>query len=197
MNLVLPVLIGYFIGSIPFGYLIVQRLKKQDIRKLGSGNTGVTNVLRIAGTAPALVVLIGDMGKGILAVMIGKWFGTELIGMFAGLASIAGHNWSVFLKFSGGRGVATGAGVFAALAPKVLLITALIWVGTIALTRYVSLGSILGAASVPILMLIFQKSALLIVFSFLAAFFVIYRHRPNIRRLLEGTEYRFGEKPHQ
>ncbi|HHW07363.1 MAG TPA: glycerol-3-phosphate 1-O-acyltransferase PlsY [Clostridia bacterium] len=194
MALVWSAIIGYFIGSIPIGYLVVRKLYNIDIRRYGSGNIGFTNVFRTAGWGPGIIVLVGDILKGVIAVLVGRWLGGETAGMLGGLAAIAGHNWSLFLKFSGGRGVATGAGVFLALAPKVIGIAALIWLITIALTRYVSLGSILGAVSVPILILIFHESWLLFIFGLLAAVFVIYRHRPNIKRLLNGTEYKFGEK---
>lgn len=194
MNIVLSIIIGYLIGSIPIGYIVVRNLYNIDIRRYGSGNIGFTNVFRTAGLAPGAIVLVGDILKGVIAVLVGNWLGGENAGMLGGLAVIAGHNWSIFLQFSGGRGVATGAGVFLALAPKVICIAALIWVTTIALTRYVSLGSILGAVSVPILILIFHESWLLFIFGLIAAAFVVYRHRPNIKRLLNGTEYRFGEK---
>lgn len=194
MALVWSAIIGYFIGSIPIGYLVVRKLYNIDIRRYGSGNIGFTNVFRTAGWGPGIIVLVGDILKGVIAVLLGRWLGGETAGMLGGLAAIAGHNWSLFLKFSGGRGVATGAGVFLALAPKVIGIAALIWLITIALTRYVSLGSILGAVSVPILILIFHESWLLFIFGLLAPVFVIYRHRPNIKRLLNGTEYKFGEK---
>lgn len=140
------------------------------------------------------MVLIGDIGKGILAVLLAQRLGGEIAGMLAGLAVIAGHNWSLFLNFNGGRGVATGAGVFLALAPKAILSSALLWIITIALTRYVSLGSILGAVCLPILILLFYDSWLLFVFGLLAASFVVYRHIPNIKRLLNGSEYKLGEK---
>lgn len=194
MHFILPAVIGYLLGSIPIGYLVVRRLYHIDIRRYGSGNIGFTNVFRTAGLAPGLLVLVGDILKGVIAVLVGQWLGGETAGMLGGLAAVAGHNWSLFLQFSGGRGVATGAGVFLALAPKVLAVAALIWVVTVALTRYVSLGSILSAISVPILILIFHESFLLFIFGLLAAFFVVYRHRPNIKRLLNGTEYKFGEK---
>ncbi len=196
MSIIFSIFCGYLLGSIPFGYLIVHRWMGVDIRKHGSGNTGFTNVYRTAGLLPGLIVLVGDLGKGIVAVLIGKWFGGELAGVICGLASMLGHNWSIFLNFTGGRGVATGAGVFFALAPKILIITSIIWITVIVLTKYVSLASILGAISVPILMLIFHESTLLTVFGLIAAGFVIYRHVPNIKRLVTGTEYKFGQKHH-
>lgn len=185
---------AYLIGSIPIGYLVVAKWHGLDIRKYGSGNIGFTNVFRIVGFPSGLVVLIGDIGKGVLAVLLAKGLGGELTAMLAGLAVIAGHNWSLFLNFSGGRGVATGAGVFLALAPKAIMLSALIWIVTIALTRYVSLGSILGAVCLPVLILGFYDSWLLFIFGLLAATFVVYRHIPNIKRLINGSEFKFGEK---
>ncbi|HHY59155.1 MAG TPA: glycerol-3-phosphate acyltransferase, partial [Clostridia bacterium] len=97
--------IGYLVGSIPIGFLVVRQLYRIDIRRYGSGNIGFTNVFRTAGLAPGLVVLAGDILKGVLAVLLGRWLGGETAGMLGGLAAIAGHNWSLFLRFSGGRGV--------------------------------------------------------------------------------------------
>lgn len=194
LNTVWAVLISYLIGSIPIGYLVVAKWHGLDIRKYGSGNIGFTNVFRIVGFGPGLIVLVGDIAKGVIAVLLSKQLGGELTAMLGGLAAIAGHNWSLFLGFSGGRGVATGAGVFFALAPKAISLSALIWIVTIALTRYVSLGSILGSIALPILIIVFYDSWLLFVFGLLAAAFVVYRHRPNIKRLLNGTEYKFGDK---
>lgn len=193
MKVLGAILLGYLIGSIPIGYLVVYKWHGLDIRTYGSGNIGFTNVFRTVGIYPGIIVLVGDIGKGIMGVVIGKWLGGEVVGMLGGLAAIVGHNWSLYLGFSGGRGVATGAGVFFALAPKVISISALIWIVTIGVTRYVSLGSILAALTVPILMIFFRESWILLLFGILAASFVIYRHRPNIQRLLAGTEYKFGD----
>ncbi len=194
LKLLLAIILGYILGSIPIGFLVARYWGKIDIRQYGSGNIGTTNVFRTLGLYPGCIVLIGDIGKGVTAALLGKWLGGEQAALLGGLAAIIGHSWSLFLSFQGGRGVATGAGVFLALTPKVILIAALIWILVIALTRYVSLGSIIAAASLPILMLIFRESALLLFIACIAAFFVIYRHRPNIRRLLAGTEHKFRIK---
>ncbi|HHX50230.1 MAG TPA: glycerol-3-phosphate 1-O-acyltransferase PlsY [Clostridia bacterium] len=195
MKLVFPVILGYVLGSVPIGFLVAHYWGHIDIRHYGSGNIGTTNVFRTLGFYPGSIVLIGDIGKGVIAVLLGKWLGGEQAALLAGLAAILGHSWSIFLSFKGGRGVATGAGVFLALTPKVILIAALIWILVIAITGYVSLGSIIAAGSLPILMLIFRESSILLFFACIAVFFVIYRHRPNIKRLLEGTEHKFRIKP--
>lgn len=195
MKLVLPVILGYVLGSVPIGFLVARYWGHVDIRHYGSGNIGTTNVFRTLGFYPGSIVLIGDIGKGVIAVLLGKWLGGEQAALLAGLAAILGHSWSIFLSFKGGRGVATGAGVFLALTPKVILIAALIWILVIAITGYVSLGSIIAAGSLPILMLIFREPSILLFFACIAVFFVIYRHRPNIKRLLEGTEHKFRIKP--
>ena len=145
MKLVFPVILGYVLGSVPIGFLVAHYWGHIDIRHYGSGNIGTTNVFRTLGFYPGSIVLIGDIGKGVIAVLLGKWLGGEQAALLAGLAAILGHSWSIFLSFKGGRGVATGAGVFLALTPKVILIAALIWILVIAITGYVSLGSIIAA----------------------------------------------------
>jgi glycerol-3-phosphate acyltransferase PlsY len=188
-------LVSYLIGSIPIAYLAGAYLKGIDIRKFGSGNVGTTNAFRMLGTGPALLVLAGDVFKGVVATAMGLAGGGPWLGLLAALAVLAGHNWSLFLRFKGGRGAATGAGILLILAPKVLLLVLLIFVGITILTRYVSLGSILAAASAPILMIAFREPFIYIILTFIAAAIVIFRHRTNIRRLLRGTELRFGDRP--
>jgi acyl-phosphate glycerol 3-phosphate acyltransferase len=134
LKLVLPVILGYVLGSVPIGFLVARYWGHIDIRHYGSGNIGTTNVFRTLGFYPGSIVLIGDIGKGVIAVLLGKWLGGEQAALLAGLAAILGHSWSIFLSFKGGRGVATGAGVFLALTPKVILIAALIWILVIAIT---------------------------------------------------------------
>lgn len=186
-------LISYLLGSIPVGF-IVGKARGRDIRQYGSGNIGTTNAFRVLGRRAGAMVLAGDVLKGIAAVLLGNYVGGSTVGLLAGLAAMAGHNWSVFLRFNGGRGVATAAGVVLALAPLVMVWALVIWGLTVLLSRYVSLGSILAAGSVPLLMWVFDKPWSYILFGVVAAFFIIYRHRPNLRRLLEGTEYKWGEK---
>lgn len=192
-NIILIFVMSYFLGSIPFGYLVGKYIKKIDITKHGSGNIGTTNAFRILGPGPASFVLAGDVLKGFIATFIAMQYSIT-IGLIAGLIVMAGHNWPIFLKFKGGRGVATGAGVVLALVPKVLLISLVIWIAIIFLTRYVSLGSIIGAITVPILMIIFKEPPIIILFGTIAALFVIIRHIPNIKRLLAGNELKIGKK---
>lgn len=192
MLILVIVLISYLLGSVPVGF-IVGKTKGIDIRKHGSGNIGTTNAFRVMGKA-GIIVLAGDVAKGILAVLLGKYFGGPVVGLISGLAAMAGHNWSIFLKFNGGRGVATAAGVLIALAPPVMVLALSIWGITVFITRYVSLGSILGAGPVPILLWAFDKHWSYIIFGVVVAVLIIYRHCPNLKRLLDGTEYKWGEK---
>ena len=188
-------LAGYLLGSISFGYLAGKLLKGIDIRQFGSGNTGSTNIQRTLGTAPAVVVLLLDTGKGLAAVLLANALGiSPTWQMLAGMAAVAGHNWPLFFRFRGGRGVATTTGGFLGLTPYVVLIGAALFVITIALTRYVSLGSIVGALSVPFTMLLFRQPPAFTVPGTILAFLIIWRHRDNIGRLLQGTEHKLVEK---
>ncbi len=191
MKFVYAVILGYMIGSISFGIIVTKLFLKTDIRTYGSGNAGVTNVLRAAGKGPAAIVLVGDILKGALSVYIGLYFGDNLYAVAAGLAAMAGHSYPLYFGFKGGKGVATGCGVILALVPDVTIIAASIFVLTIIITRYVSLGSLLGALSVPIDAILFAKPMPIIILCFLAAGFVIIRHRTNIIRLYHGNENKF------
>ncbi|NPV26330.1 MAG: glycerol-3-phosphate 1-O-acyltransferase PlsY [Firmicutes bacterium] len=193
MSKLIVLLIAFLLGSIPFGLLVGRYLKGIDIRKYGSGNIGTTNAFRILGPKGGMMVLTGDILKGVVAVLLGRSYGGEVLAILAGLAAIAGHNWSIFLGFKGGRGVATGAGVILGLIPSVTLSLVVVWVVTLLLTRYVSLASIVAAVCTPLFMWIFTHSWAYLLFGFAAGAFVIYRHRPNIQRLRKGTEPRIGE----
>ena len=191
----------YLLGSVPSGYLIGKAFKGIDIRDFGSGNIGFTNVLRAIGTFPALIVLIIDITKGIISVYLGFFFAQlmgidcQVMGGIGGLASIVGHNWPIFLKFKGGKGVAVTAGVFLALTPIPFLLSLLVMVGIIALTRYVSLGSIVAAGSLPFFVFWLGNNARLYFFlSIVAALFILFKHRNNIQRLLSSKESKIGEK---
>ncbi|AGB41529.1 acyl-phosphate glycerol 3-phosphate acyltransferase [Halobacteroides halobius DSM 5150] len=193
-KVVLVMLVSYLLGSIPFGLLISKMVKGQDIRKYGSGNIGATNAFRLMGLKMGALVALLDISKGVLAVKLADIvLGDQIILLLlAGLFSVAGHNLSIFLGFSGGRGVATSVGVLGTLAPVVVVIVFLVWLSIVLLTKYVSLGSIIGSALIPVLMLWFNKDTALVIFSFLIAAFVIYSHRPNIKRLLAGEENKVG-----
>ncbi|MBS3976916.1 MAG: glycerol-3-phosphate 1-O-acyltransferase PlsY [Syntrophomonadaceae bacterium] len=192
MKLLFVLLFSYLLGSIPIG-LLVAKFKGIDIRRYGSGNIGATNVFRILGTGPGLIVLIGDMIKGIIAVWVGGAIEGPNLALIAGLTAIAGHSWSIFLNFSGGKGVATAGGVLLALAPGVVAVALAVWVTIVVLFRYVSLASIIAAITVPFLMALFGKPWSLFGFGVLAAVLVIYRHKPNIKRLLAGKELKIGD----
>ncbi len=191
----------YLLGSVPSGYLIGKAFKGIDVRDFGSGNIGFTNVLRVVGTPPALIVLMIDIAKGLisiyLAFLVAPFIGIDyqLTAGIAGLASIAGHNWPVFLGFKGGKGVAVTAGVFLALTPIPFLLSLLVMVGVIASTRYVSLGSIVAAASLPFFVFWLGNNARLYLFlSIIAALLILFKHRNNIQRLLRTKESKIGEK---
>lgn len=182
-------LAGYFLGSLPFGLWIGKWLYNIDLREHGSKNTGATNAYRVLGRWPALLVFLCDTLKGMAGVYLGsQLLGGPLAEVVGGIAAISGHNWSLFMGFKGGRGVATGLGVIALLAPKVTLIVFAVWCVVVYLTRYVSLGSIIAAALVPPLLWWTGAGTEIIWFGIAAAAFVIVRHRQNIGRLLRGEE---------
>ena len=186
-------LIAYLLGSIPFGVLI-SKIYQTDIRKVGSKSTGATNVLRTVGKKPALLTLLGDVGKGMAAVLLGGIFFSSLAlvaGM--GLIAIIGHDWPVFAKFRGGKGVATSLGVFLILTPCPLLLTLLIWLLVFGVWRYVSLASILAGVFLPLLIWLFLGVGILFFISLAAGMLLIYRHKSNIQRLLAGNENKLGK----
>ena len=204
------VLIGYLLGSIPFGLLIGKRSANIDIRQIGSGKTGMTNVLRVAGKKAAALALVLDLLKGTLAVILaGLLFGGEYLAtgglwspgsaqVLAALAAIAGHSWPVFVKFKGGRGVSTFFGGALALYPPAALAGGIILIIVAAITRYMSLGSITGAISIFIILIpltIMDKTLIpYLAYSLIGAIFIIVMHRDNISRLRSGTERKLGEK---
>ncbi len=198
MDYMLVILTSYLIGSIPNGLIIGQSFYNVDLRLFGSKNIGATNAFRTLGPWPAFWVFLTDALKGVAGVLIGQYLGhTALAELAGGIAAITGHNWSAFLKFKGGRGVATGLGVIAIIVPKVTLIVFIVWALIVYFTRYVSLASIVAAALVPITMWLLNARQEFFYFGILAALFVIVRHRPNIERLLKGQESKIkaGCKP--
>jgi glycerol-3-phosphate acyltransferase PlsY len=192
---------SYVIGSIPFGLVVSKLLFKQDLRKLGSGNIGATNVLRNYGVQPFIAVMLLDMAKGIVAVAVARALGLgPNLSLLAGLASIIGHNWSLFLKFKGGKGIATSGGVIIAAYPWQVTLAVL---GTFAIlvliTRIMSVASIIAAIACPVSTTIvlwgdMGEYWLYLVVAVLAGVFAIYKHRENIKRLLKGEEPRIGRR---
>ena len=188
------IIVAYMLGSIPFGYLVSKYWKGINILECGSGNIGFTNVLRIIGWPPAALVLVGDVGKGALAAWVGVQAGGEVLSIFCAMAALVGHSFSIFIKFKGGKLVATGFGVLLILTPKVAIAAAVTWLVTLAVSRYVSLASIMAALGLFVFMFVFGVSNQIKVFLAVAALFVVYKHRVNISRLMKGQEYKIGQK---
>lgn len=178
----------YLIGSIPFSYIVALLWAGVDIRKSGSGNVGMTNVWRNAGPAAGITALVLDLGKGMLAVWLARQFGSDLIVALSGIAVLAGHSWPVFLGFKGGKLVATGMGVITAISPPTGITAMLVWIVVTGVTRYVSVGSIIAVALIPILMLVWHLSPPFLALGVFAAIFAVYKHIPNIKRIVAGTE---------
>jgi glycerol-3-phosphate acyltransferase PlsY len=202
MNLWLPILaLAYLLGSIPFGYLLVRFFRKEDVRATGSGNIGATNVARSGGPGLGILTLLLDTLKGYLAVLIAMHFAPSIHGVSdlavaAAVAACFGHIFPVWLRFRGGKGIATALGVFIALVPPVALASLLLFALIVAITRIVSLGSILAAASIPFfaLWLVPVHSAVLLIGLSIISLVSILKHHANIVRLLHGQESRFGSK---
>lgn len=196
------VLGAYLLGSISFSYLIVKAKEGKDVRTVGSGNAGATNVLRASGKKPAMLVLVLDIAKGVLAVVAARELAAppSVVGA-AAVAVVLGHVFPVFLGFRGGKGVATSAGVMGALAPAAMLFTLLVFLAVVAWKRYVSLGSMVAAAVFPLLAWACQRlgwvrheDSWLIAGSAAIALIIIVKHWTNVQRLLQGAEPRLGEK---
>jgi len=192
---------GYLVGSIPFGVIIGRAWKGVDIRQYGSGNIGFSNALRVLGWKPAAVVFIGDALKGIAPVVLGQallktWNvpRADLWLLLVGLAPILGHSFSVFLRFRGGRAVTTTLGVLIGLCWQAALVALVSWLVVVAITRYISVGSIVAALSVPTYMFLSGKSREWLILWSAVSLLVLLRHLPNVKRLVKGTEVKIGEK---
>jgi acyl phosphate:glycerol-3-phosphate acyltransferase len=197
--------LAYLLGSIPFGYVLVRVFRKEDIRAKGSGNIGATNVIRSGAKGLGAVTFLFDMLKGYAAVLLCGWIavkmrttpgGLQNAMALAGLAAILGHIFPIWLGFRGGKGVATAFGVFIALAPWAALCGLAVFIVVFALSRYVSLGSILAAGAFPFVALLIPhapRTAFAAAVLFLVPLIVIAKHHQNIARLISGTEYRFGK----
>jgi len=200
---VVSLIIAYLLGSIPFGYLIVKLTRGADIRETGSGGTGATNVSRKAGKAAGVVTLALDALKGAAAVLVARWLtdeaGTSWIVAAAAALAVVGHCFPVWLKFKAGKGVATGLGVFLAIVPWAVLAALAVFIVVVWLTRYVSLGSIIGAAFIPLWVLLMHMwiepiSDFAPIMTALCATsaVIIFKHSENIKRLMAGEENKFG-----
>ncbi|HZV46991.1 MAG TPA: glycerol-3-phosphate 1-O-acyltransferase PlsY [Thermodesulfovibrionales bacterium] len=191
---VILLIAAFVLGSIPFG-IITAKVKGIDLKKVGSGNIGATNVLRSLGRWPAVITLLGDILKGTLAVAIGKYSGVEpLYEGLIGIAAILGHNFSIFLGFKGGKGVATSLGVLLMYTPHVALVTLIVWIGVVLFTKYSSLGAIVSFALLPLNIMLFDfQDKTKFIISILISLFIIIRHKDNIKRLMKGTERKIGQ----
>jgi len=211
VKLLYVIMLGYMLGSIPFGLLVSKYLAKRDVRQYGSGKIGATNVLRTAGTKAAALVLVGDLMKGVLSVMAaGFIFGNDLlvVGNFglgtlvaqvlAALAAVGGHNWSIFLGFKGGRGVATFFGGLAALCPPAAMIGGEALIVSVGLTRYASFGSIVGTVVAYLMLvpltIIYKFPIEYLVYALIGGLIIVIMHKDNILRLVSGTERKIGQK---
>lgn len=191
----LVILLSYLLGSVPTGYLLVLIAFKRDVRQMGSGNTGATNVLRVRGWKTALPVALFDVFKGFLPVFLAlKWFDDPAFAALCGFAAVVGHCYPFAIGFRGGKGMATSLGAFVAIAWAPCLASLGIFVLVISLTRYVSLGSILAALAFPVAYIIGGGPAPAAAVALAIAALVVVRHAANIRRLIGGTERRLGEK---
>jgi len=195
-DIAVTIALGYLLGSIPFGYILVRLFLRRDIREVGSGNIGATNVARSSPALGALTLLL-DAAKGLTAVILVAHLFPEqqLLPVVAALSAVGGHIFSAWLKFHGGKGVATGLGSFLLLSPKAMLVVVLIFVVVLAVSRYVSLGSIAAVAAFPLLAWFFDgyrhnPPALSMMAA--ASILILAKHAPNIRRLFAGTESRFA-----
>jgi glycerol-3-phosphate acyltransferase PlsY len=192
MRDVLLILSGYLLGSMPWGYWLPRVVRGVNIRSVGSGNTGAANVWRTQGFKLGLSVALLDLAKGLAAVLLGIWLGSELVGLLAGIAALAGHWRPLFMRFArGGKIVATTGGVALALSPLATLAAASVWIATFLVTRYTSVASLLAAATLPLFALLFGASWLVVAFTAGAAVAIFALHRGNIARLLNRTENRF------
>jgi glycerol-3-phosphate acyltransferase PlsY len=206
--IILSVILSYLAGSIPFAYIIVRLMKGTDIRNVGSGNIGFTNATRVLGIGRGIIVLLADMGKGAIAVLVISRLGMipenpYLIYMpvICGLAAIIGHIWTVFMKFHGGKGVATSLGVFIAISPIAGLIALAVWIIIVAITRYVSIGSILMCITFCVVTFVISipitygvKIWTVRVMAIVVTLIITYKHKKNIELIIKGKERKFGKR---
>lgn len=197
IDLLLTAVASYLIGSIPTAYLLGKWLKGIDIREHGSGNVGATNAFRVLGKGPGIIVLIVDIIKGVGPVLLAGVFHAQVPGrILAAIMAVCGHNWTCFLNFRGGKGIATTLGALIGLTvvlPDIrlaVLFCVLGWILCFLVTAYVSVSSIFAAILLPVLMIIFSADISIVVLSIVLCLFVVLRHRPNIQRLFKGQEHK-------
>jgi acyl phosphate:glycerol-3-phosphate acyltransferase len=194
VNAAVAIVFGYLLGSVSFSILIARWLRRIDIRQHGSGNAGATNTLRVLGIGPAIGVFLLDVLKGSVAVYAGFHTGDDSgwVPVLCGLAAIIGHNWPIYFRFKGGKGIATTIGAMVLWAFYPSLFAGIVAIVVIALTRYVSLGSMLFAVLLPFSFLFFDMQASYVWGAVIVAVLAVYRHRKNIVKLLNGTENKLG-----
>lgn len=207
-SLVLIILLAYLVGSFPTSIVVGRMLRRIDIREYGSQNAGGTNVFRVLGWKAGVFVALVDVGKGVLATLVVSMIRIDTIPVFldavhlqliAGSAAVIGHIWTALARFKGGKGVATGAGMIIALFPEAALICFLIFLAIVLTTRYVSVGSMTATSALPLVLMMLDRMfgqsvpRSLYIFSICVSGLIFYTHRSNIRRLINGTENRFGK----
>jgi glycerol-3-phosphate acyltransferase PlsY len=186
---------AYLLGAIPFGLLIARLQKGIDIRDHGSGNIGTSNVLRTLGKRAALLTLAGDLTKGYLPVLVGSVLGvSQLWIVLAGAAAVIGHNWPIYIRFRGGKGVATSFGAALGIMPAAAGLTLLVYLLVAAIARYTSLAALVGSASLLLWVHLLKASRPQVLFACFAAILIYLRHRGNIQRLVLGTERKIGQR---
>jgi len=182
------IIVGYFIGAIPFGY-IAGKLRGIDIRKYGSGNIGSTNVSRVLGRKTGITVQVLDIAKGIIPVAAGKFLSLDpIVLVIICIVTICGHNWTIFLGFKGGKGVNTSLGVALGLMPVNAMLCFVVWALVVFVWKYISLGSIAGAVTFPILAFVFREPLIFRIMAIIVALFIVIKHKSNIKRLIKGDE---------
>jgi glycerol-3-phosphate acyltransferase PlsY len=191
MLFIFVLLVIYLIAAIPTGLVLTRLMGSEDIREQGSGNIGATNVYRVAGKLAGVLTLLGDTLKGLLPLLVCKsWLTPTQLGVASAVA-IIGHCYPVYLKFKGGKGIATALGIFLVLSPMTVLGALVVFVLAVGTTRYISLGSVLAALSAPLLILMLGNPQPIFLSTLFIAMLVVWRHRSNISRLMNGTENRF------
>ena len=189
---VMLIVIAYLIGSVPFALILARRLGTADLRRIGSGNPGAANVLRTSGVRAGITVMLLDVAKGAGSVMLAQRFDGGAVTAAAGLAAIAGHVFPIWLRFRGGKGVATACGVFSVLTPLAIGPSLAVFLGAVWMTRYISVGSILASVALPPIAYATGSPAPVLGAAFAASTLILIRHRTNLARVLAGTEQRIG-----